>query len=159
MEIIKCKNNFDKIVSLPKDKFRFRLSAYAILRRGPYILTCRNKSNGKLWFPGGGVEKGETLEQALLRECLEETGIKNIEVNRLLGDFRNYFYHEPADFAMDAHLHFYECFTTEENVYSNDEIEDEEACDLKWLKINQILEEDISDLSKEIYQLLRLLKN
>lgn len=157
MEIIKCKNNFGKIVDLPKEKFQPRPSVYAILRKGDLVLTCRNKSNGKLWFPGGGIDEGESHEQALLRECLEETGITNIDIKRLLGNFRNYFYYEPEDLAMDAHLHFYECTTIEEKVKSNEEVDDDEAVDFKWTSIDQIEQADLADLNEEIYSMLKSL--
>lgn len=160
MEIIKCKNNFGKIVDLPKEKFQPRPSVYAILRNGNFILTCRNKSNGKLWFPGGGVDEGESNEQALLRECLEETGITNIDILKFLGDFRNYFYYEPEDLAMDAHLYFYECTTTEEKVKANEEVDDDESFDFKWVPIDQIAQDDLADLNENIYNILKsLVKN
>jgi len=41
-------------------------------------------------FPGGGVEWRETLEQALARELLEETGVQIAERPRLHGVFGNF---------------------------------------------------------------------
>lgn len=155
MKIIKCKNNYGKIVELPESEFQPRPSVYAIFRHGDNILMCRSKNNGKLWFPGGGVEGNETHEQALFRECLEETGIDDIKIKKLLADFRNYFYYEPEDMAMDAHLYFYECETDREIVKSNNEIDDEEAIDFKWLKTSEITKDDFADLNEELYNLLK----
>ncbi|MBI3159152.1 MAG: NUDIX hydrolase [Chloroflexi bacterium] len=39
-------------------------------------------------FPGGQVEPGETLTQALVREVFEETGV-TVEVGRLVGVYQN----------------------------------------------------------------------
>ena len=51
----------------------------ALIRRGNRFLICQrpaHKSQGLLWeFPGGKVEPGESLEQALIRECREELDI------------------------------------------------------------------------------------
>jgi 8-oxo-dGTP diphosphatase len=53
----------------------------AILVRGGEVLLARRsahrKSYANLWsFPGGHVEAGETLEQALDREMTEEIGVR-----------------------------------------------------------------------------------
>lgn len=41
------------------------------------------------YFPGGGVEKGQTIEQALSEELLQETGLKVVEKPVLYGVFHN----------------------------------------------------------------------
>jgi 8-oxo-dGTP diphosphatase len=48
----------------------------AIIRDGS-ILMVRHRHDGREYWtlPGGGVEPGETLEQAVLREVYEETGL------------------------------------------------------------------------------------
>lgn len=49
-----------------------------IVRDGKILLLKRRDSrpefNNKWEFPGGGVEKGETVDQCIIRECKEETG-------------------------------------------------------------------------------------
>jgi 8-oxo-dGTP diphosphatase len=52
----------------------------AVIERGDEILICQRRPNERhalKWeFPGGKVESGETLEQALRRELTEELGIQ-----------------------------------------------------------------------------------
>lgn len=51
----------------------------ALLRQDGKLLICQrpaHKARGLLWeFPGGKVEPGETMAQALARECREELGV------------------------------------------------------------------------------------
>jgi len=48
-----------------------------IIHRGRILLSVRGKppSEGLWGLPGGVVEVGETVEEALVREVLEETGV------------------------------------------------------------------------------------
>jgi 8-oxo-dGTP diphosphatase len=60
----------------------------AIITDGQRVLMVRRRvKEGELsWqFPAGGVEDGETAEQAAVRETLEETGL-TVEAVRYLGD-------------------------------------------------------------------------
>jgi 8-oxo-dGTP pyrophosphatase MutT (NUDIX family) len=48
----------------------------------PTTTSAEGKYHGSFWFPvGGQIEKGESLEEAALREIYEETGIKKEEVS------------------------------------------------------------------------------
>jgi 8-oxo-dGTP diphosphatase len=58
----------------------------AIIREGKILLVKRNKNPFKnRWaLPGGFVEYGEKVENAVIREVLEETGLK-VEIKKLFG--------------------------------------------------------------------------
>lgn len=61
-----------------------KIRAVAILiRKDEVILMYRRNIKEYFNFPGGGVEKGETIEQGVLRELKEETSIK-AKINKLL---------------------------------------------------------------------------
>ena len=53
-----------------------RITAKAVIRRDDKILFIRLQyDDGEFYdLPGGGMEPGETLPQALKRECMEEIG-------------------------------------------------------------------------------------
>jgi 8-oxo-dGTP diphosphatase len=84
---------------------QLRNSVKAIIIQSDRLLTIKYVDPDGEWFsfPGGGQEAGETLHQALQRECLEELGIK-IEIGTLRY-IREYFgeNHEFADHDSEAH--------------------------------------------------------
>jgi 8-oxo-dGTP diphosphatase len=61
-----------------------RVSVKAIICEGDRILLVKNRDEQGDWYclPGGGQRAGETLPEALQRECLEEVGLP-IAVGRL----------------------------------------------------------------------------
>lgn len=60
----------------------------AVVREDGSFLAVRRRDNGHWEPPGGVLELDETIEEALLREVREETGI-DVRVERLSGVYKN----------------------------------------------------------------------
>lgn len=54
------------------------------------ILLVRHTYTKGLYFPGGGVEKGETVYESMVRELEEEGGVKVTDSACLVGIFSNH---------------------------------------------------------------------
>jgi ADP-ribose pyrophosphatase YjhB (NUDIX family) len=52
------------------------------------VLAIRRRDNGQWQPPGGVLELGETFEEGVRREVLEETGV-HVQVERLTGVYKN----------------------------------------------------------------------
>jgi len=81
------------------------VAAAIIVRRGRYLIAQRraDAALGGLWeFPGGKCRVGETMEQCLEREILEELGVR-VTVRSLERRLRHAYDHGLID------LHFYRC--------------------------------------------------
>ncbi|GAA3843104.1 NUDIX hydrolase [Amycolatopsis tucumanensis] len=63
------------------------VSAFTVNERGE-LLMIRRTDNDLYALPGGNLELGETLSQALVREVQEETGV-DVEVVELIGVYSN----------------------------------------------------------------------
>jgi ADP-ribose pyrophosphatase YjhB (NUDIX family) len=153
---IQCKNNFGEEIDVPLEKFIFRPSAYGFIVQNEKVLVMRNKSNGKIWFPGGGIEMYERLEGGLKREIKEETGLE-VKVGKLMLAKENFFYYQPLDEAYHAFLFFYVCRPLTNNVVADEDVDDFESEKPRWENIADVKSDDISDLSEEIDTCLRQL--
>lgn len=69
-----CKDVFGNEYETPIDDLDVRIGVYAVIIRDNKILLARQWDGYSII--GGGVEKGETLEEAFTREIEEETGLK-----------------------------------------------------------------------------------
>jgi 8-oxo-dGTP pyrophosphatase MutT (NUDIX family) len=65
------------------------LGVRAIVRSDDEFLLVRHTYTPGWHFPGGGVEKGETVEQALNNELIQETGLKLASKPVFHGVFHN----------------------------------------------------------------------
>ncbi|WP_028552353.1 NUDIX hydrolase [Paenibacillus sp. UNC451MF] len=98
---------------------------------GQNVVMVKNKNgNGAYWsLPGGAVEPGETLEQAVLRETKEESGLE-VKVKGL-HSVREVFFTEAGHHAL---------LFTFEAVIVGGELEvsdpDEEITEVKWMAVD-----------------------
>lgn len=90
-----------------------KVSAAVIKNQDGDILICQRKSGGScayLWeFPGGKQEEGETPEECLVRECVEELGVKV----KITGLYANKKYRYPEN---DYYFSFYRAEITSGSV-------------------------------------------
>ncbi len=75
----------------------FRLSAHAVLvNPATQILQLRSTHGAGGWgLPGGALDPGETIHEALARECLEELGCP-VEIRHLTGVYYHAAYNSQA---------------------------------------------------------------
>lgn len=74
-----------------KDNCWFRYRAAGIIVEDNCVLFAGNEKNDYLYSVGGAVKMGESAEQAVVREILEETGVR-YEIDRLAVIHENFFY-------------------------------------------------------------------
>ena len=101
-----------------------------------------NKARALLWeFVGGKVEPGETKEQALIRECMEELAV-TLSVDDVFMDV----VHEYPDITV--HLTLFNA-TIAEGVPQK-----LEHNDIKWIKVSEIDNYSFCPADKEILEKL-----
>lgn len=75
------KNYIQKIRSkLGKEKFIHPAARIIIENKQKEILIIERKDNGKFGIPAGALEENETIEECIIREVKEETGLTIIDL-------------------------------------------------------------------------------
>lgn len=82
----------------------YRMSSHAVIQNelGQILLLQANYADATWGLPGGGLDIGETIHQALYRECYEELGCE-VEIEYLSGAY----YHAQVK----SHAFIFKCRT------------------------------------------------
>lgn len=106
------------------------VSTAIIVKDGRVLMARRRQQEGKLlWaFPGGGIEAGETPEEAAVREVAEEVGLE-VEAVQVLGD--------RVHPQSGVHMTYVACTVVSGDAHVADE---DELAEVAWLEHEQIPE-------------------
>ena len=118
--------------------------------RNEHVLLVRQYRfliNDYSWeLPGGGVDKGESLEGAARRECLEEAGI-------VCGDLRTFYNYLLGTDVTNSPVFLFECLVFEDaGIQPN-----QETNAVKWAPIEQCMDDVLSGQLRDSMTILALL--
>jgi len=122
----------------------------AIIKKEDKILCVQRKDKGEVglkWeFPGGKIETGETIENAIIREIKEELNC-NIKPIKYLGNI----YHEYNTFNITLHAVICEML--------DDFFELKEHLNSRWVNIDEIYSLDLAEADCKLLKFLDLNNN
>jgi len=108
MSLVKCRTLFNEEKYVPSESMIQRPSVYGFIIHNRQLLVAKAQYTQRYVLPGGGIEKGEAIHSALLREIREETSIE-VEVKEFLHFETDFFYYDPLELAIHGFLFFYRC--------------------------------------------------
>jgi len=92
----------------PVSELQWRPAAYGIVIKGGKVLLSKQFGN-KFDIPGGGLDLGERLEECVIREIKEETGI-HVKNPKLLAVRESFFWPSHGDNkAYQSIMFYYSC--------------------------------------------------
>ena len=140
-------------VQYPKYRLAFRPAAYALIVQDGKLLVVESRQTGKLFLPGGGVEKGETMPETLQRELHEETGLE-IEIVRFLRFKEFFFYYALEDQGFHSLLFYYLCRTQDTSLPAPANLNDADTTNPRWVPVADLKPADFHTNGDTIVQLL-----
>lgn len=116
----------------------FKGRAQCIIIRNNKILMAKHRQNDEEWYclPGGGIENGETPEQAAIRELREECLVNGKIIKRTS------IYDDP--YVNGQNYTFYVDIGTQEPILGEDPefIENPILIGIEWHSLNEMCERD-----------------
>lgn len=116
------------------DTIILNFSVACIINENGEILLQKRSDKGDIWgLPGGAVEIGESIEEAVIREVKEETGL-NVEVDHFIGVYSKYFHTYSNGDQSQSICHLFKCSMLNGELL----VDNKETFDLKFFDKNNI---------------------
>lgn len=121
-----------------------RNSAKAIIIKEGKLLCTKNQDSTGVFYllPGGGQEKGETLKEALKRECIEEISAE-VEIEDIIF-IREYIgkNHEFSKWDYELHQveYMFKCSIISEKNVETGTVPDDMQIGIEWLELDKLRE-------------------
>ena len=130
----------NKDMCVPCEEGILNIRVGAIIMRDGKLLMVGNERSDYLYTVGGRIKFGETAEEAIVREVLEETGVK-MEIDRLGFVHENYFYGDaPTNLGKliyEISFFFYMKVPQDFAPVSESFTEDQSKEYLKWVSLDE----------------------
>ena len=135
----------------------FNIRVYALIQNGRKILLSHELINNKRVqkFPGGGVEYGEGIVEALQREAMEEMNLTLKEIKHF---YTTHFFQQSSFNKNDQLISIYYTAKLSKNIFGNKLTKDPSKnypvfC---WHNINEISDNDFHfPIDKYVYSILK----
>ena len=135
----------DRSAGLKVRHQRHKSAGVIVFRRAAdqclFLLVLSRQTKRALWeFPKGGVEKGETLREAALRELSEETGIAEAEIT-LVPDFQRAedYRFTTGDDGRRTLIHKHVTYFLGETSKAEIILSDKESSEFAWVELTDAL--------------------
>lgn len=144
-------------IKIKTDDYNFKFRVSGLIIRNNKLLLVDMDDSGFLCLPGGYVELGETTEEAVKRELVEEIG-KDVIVKKYLGVVENYFINKFSKKMHEISFYYLMDFTSCDIEESNFTlIENDKGynikLDFKWINLDELDKFDIRpNFFKELFK-------
>lgn len=133
----------------------WRVAAYAVVWQNDKLLMV--KSGSGLWIlPGGGVEDGEMITDAMVRECAEETGYKvAITDSQPIYAREQPFYHTSSDTFYHSLQLFYDATLVSAEPDQSLLLEQDKARESAWVDMYELPEKSVHHTLRDLMKILK----
>jgi 8-oxo-dGTP diphosphatase len=149
-----CTSLSGRRVEVGSEALSFRPSVYGLIQHDDALLVVRNAHDGRYSLPGGAVELGEPLTEALAREVAEETGIE-LDSARFLAFRESFFYYDLKDACYHSLLFFFAAEPLSTALVEPAAIDDLVAASAHWVPVSGLRACDFTSFGDVVMEELR----